>query len=172
MSGEPLARFEAALPITIRRCEPDDLPKLEWFGMFAMHREIIRDAFARQERGENLMLVADANGFPVGQVWTDFARHAAEHAAFIWAMRVLPLVQCCGIGAQLMRAAETAAQSRGCVTLQLGVEKTNVSARRFYERNGYELFDELREQYSFRPPDSPNEQSVALDEWLMRKLVA
>src|SRR5207302_8440273 len=67
----PLAIRRAAVvaEVLIRLCRAEDLPQLEWFGMYAHHREILRDAFARHMRGDNLMLVADLNDFPVAQAW-------------------------------------------------------------------------------------------------------
>src|SRR3954454_4848974 len=75
---ERLRSFTVPLRVSIRPCERDDLPGLEWFGLYTPHREIIAAAFDRQVRGTNLMLVAEANGFPVGQVWIDLEKQAAE----------------------------------------------------------------------------------------------
>src|SRR5438093_11002918 len=65
----PWAPFTVSFPITVRICRREDLPALEWFGLFTEHREIIRETFESQERGEAVMLIADLNGFPIGQVW-------------------------------------------------------------------------------------------------------
>ena len=46
----------------------------EWFGLFTDHRKMILAAYDSQERGEALMLVAETQGFPVGQVWHHPAR--------------------------------------------------------------------------------------------------
>lgn len=45
-----------------------------------------------------------------------------------------------GIGTALIRAAESYAKEHGIPAVLLHVEKTNKSARRFYERYGYEIF--------------------------------
>ena len=73
--GEPCT---LPLKLRIRRCTEPDLPLLEWFGLYTCHREIIHEAFRRQEIGETLMLVAEANRFPAGQVWIDLARERAS----------------------------------------------------------------------------------------------
>src|SRR5437868_4023084 len=70
--------FTIGATVTIRPCVRDDLAKLEWFGLFTLHREIIHSAFERQERGENRMLVAELNSFPVGQVWIDLTTKQEE----------------------------------------------------------------------------------------------
>jgi GNAT superfamily N-acetyltransferase len=50
---------------------------------------------------------------------------------------VLPQVRSRGIGRALLSAAEAWLLERGCVRLQLQLNKTNRSARIFYERHGY-----------------------------------
>ena len=86
----PIARFEAQVTVTLRRAREDDLPKLEWFGWFTPHRQIIHETFERQQRGEAIMLLAVARDFPVGQAWIDLTRKADEAVGVIWALRVLP----------------------------------------------------------------------------------
>src|SRR3954471_16319232 len=63
--------FTLPLHVDIRMCVKDDLADLEWFGLFTEHREIFLREFARQERNENIMLIAEANTLPIGQVWID-----------------------------------------------------------------------------------------------------
>jgi GNAT superfamily N-acetyltransferase len=140
--------------------------------MFTMHREIFHDAFRRQEAGENLMLVADCNGFPVGQIWVDFARKADESVALVWALRVHPLLQNRMIGARLLAAAEKAARRRHYRIVELGVEKHSEAALRFYRRHGYEMAGEIAEQFSFTPPGAEEREEVHLEEWVLRKPVA
>jgi ribosomal protein S18 acetylase RimI-like enzyme len=157
------------LPVVIREAREDDLEALEWFGMFTAHREIIRDAFRRQRVGENLMLVAEANGFPIGQAWVDLARHADESMGLLWAVRVFPVFQGMGIGARLLDAAEDVLAARGYRWALIGVEKYNHAARRLYLRQGYEPWGELRESYTFTPPGADGPVQVPIDEWMLRK---
>ena len=70
------------LPITIRQCVEADLPLLEWYGLFSHHREIFHATFERQKRGQNVMLVADLRGFPVGQAW--IAKGYVPTAVGLW----------------------------------------------------------------------------------------
>ena len=121
-----------ALQITYRLCTREDLKGLEWQGLFTHHRQIIRQAFRDQQRGRNIMLLAVANRLPVGQVWIDLKRKAAEGAAFIWAVRVIPWLHGFGIGTDLMRYAEQLAARRGFQAAELGVEKGSTTARKFY----------------------------------------
>lgn len=166
MSGD--APIVVTLEVTIRECVRDDLPGLEWDGIFSHHREIIHDAFARQERGENVMLVAVANGSPVGQAWIDLAVRADEGVGLLWAVRVHPLLQGLGLGARLLQAAERALAERGVGFAEIGVEKDNPRARALYERVGYRVHRELREEYGYTPPGGQPVRHV-VDQWMLRK---
>lgn len=148
--GEPCT---LPLELRIRRCTAPDLPLLEWFGLYACHREIIREAFRRQQIGENLMLVAEANRFPAGQVWIDLARERASSTGVLWALRVLPSLQGMGIGSLLIAAAERALRERGYERAGIAVEDDNEGARLLYERLGYQEVRRERCEYSYRTPD-------------------
>ena len=100
-------RFSIALDLKIRQCAREDLPQLEWLGLYTEHRQLIEDAFRRQQAGEVMMLVADLDGFPVGQAWLDLSDRAAESVGVIWAVRVFPLLRNHGIGTRLMIAAKS-----------------------------------------------------------------
>lgn len=52
-------QFIVPVQVTVRACREEDLPLLEWFGLFTAHREIIRSAFDAQERREGIIMVAD-----------------------------------------------------------------------------------------------------------------
>jgi len=60
---------------------------------------------------------------------------------------VLPEARSCGVGRQLLAAAETALAARGCVRLQLQLGVANLAGHTFYQhrgytpRAGYELLD-------------------------------
>ena len=162
--------FTMPVRITIRSCTEADLPNHEWFGMFTEHREIIRQAFDRQAAGETAMLVADANGFPVGQVWIDYARKPEEGCALLWAVRVMPPFQRTGIGARLVGAAERHIRGRAVPWAEVGVERHNAMARRFYERLGYRFVGTLSESYSYTTPEGVP-MTVPLDGWIFRKEV-
>lgn len=167
-SVDHVERHALRLELVIRTCREEDLPRLEWFGMFTPHRELIRDAYDRQERGEVAMLVADVNGFPVGQVWVDFVRRAADSMGTIWALRVLPPLQGKGIGTRLLAAAERVIRARGREAAEIGVEKDNPGARRVYERAGYRVVREEYEEYEYTTPDGTRIR-VPVDEWILRK---
>jgi ribosomal protein S18 acetylase RimI-like enzyme len=161
-------RFALTLDVVIRPAARGDLDALEWYGQFTAHREIIDQAFARQERGENLMLLAVANDFPVGQAWVDLTVRADEGAGVLWAVRVFPFLQGLGLGARLLATAEESLRERGFAFAEIGVEKDNAGARRLYERAGYRLHRELLEEYEVTGPDGTRVR-VPVDQWMLRK---
>lgn len=173
-SAGPLARSSAAphlpetLAVTIRMCREDDLLALEWDGMFTDHREIILDAFIRQQQQSNVMLVADTSGGIVGQVWIDMTKLASRGAGFLWALRVHPEARGRGIGTELVGAAEAWLAARTFESATLGVEKENSRAMRLYQRLGYEVAGELLERYTYTTPGGES-HDLSVDQWLLEK---
>ena len=129
--------FTACLDVRLRQCRQKDLPALEWMGLYTRDREIIRDTFLQQRAGSALMLLAVAKDLPLAQAWLDFSRRGSKQCPSLWAVRVFPPLQGCGIGAWIIAAAEEAACVRGASEIELGVEPENTLALRLYERLGY-----------------------------------
>jgi ribosomal protein S18 acetylase RimI-like enzyme len=161
-------RWTVPLAVTIRRCEAGDLPKLEWFGRYAEFRGVFREVFERQERDEVVMLVAEANHYPIGQVWIDLTTKQDLSIALIFAVRVLPCFQNLGIGTRLMAAAENVIRERDLMTAELGVDHENLHAKRRYERLGFAAIDSVVDGWRYTRPDGV-EVSVVAHEWVMRK---
>jgi ribosomal protein S18 acetylase RimI-like enzyme len=167
--AETTQSYIVPVAVAIRRCTERDLPDLEWYGLFSRHREIIRAAYDAQCRGDGLMLVADVNGFPAGQVWIDLARHRGKRIGVLWAVRVYPFLCSLGIGRQLVVAAEERLRAQGYLGVELGVERDNSDARRLYERLGYVVRRETRVAFSYTPPWADAPETVELDELVMGK---
>lgn len=166
-----LRRAGVRLDFAIRPCREPDLEALEWMGLHTPHREIIRNAFERHRRGDEVMLVADANGFPIGQVWVDLVRKRHRGTALLWAVRVFPPLQNLGIGRELLAAAEAVIRARGLARAELGVERANPDARRFYERAGYRLAGRAVDSYTYVTPQGVPTR-VPLDQWVLVKDLA
>ena len=161
-------RAAVVAEVLIRLCRAEDLPQLEWFGMYSHHREIFEDTFARHMRGENLMLVADLHDFPVGQAWLDLMKRSGERVGYIWAVRVFPLLRNLGIGTLLMSCAEDLLRERGFAAAEVGVEKDNPDALRLYQRLGYTVYRALKEEYGYTTPEGVRGWHV-VDQWILRK---
>ncbi|AWU93668.1 GNAT family N-acetyltransferase [Azospirillum ramasamyi] len=159
------------LPVTIRPARPDDLPKLEWFGLHTPHREILAGAFRLQERGDGAMILAEVNGFPVGQICIDFLRKRPSGRATLWALRVFQPFRKLGLGVRLVRAAERLVLQRGVPFAELGVDRDNAGVLPFYERLGYEHCGRERGQFLYHTPEGRLVR-VAIDQWLLHKRMA
>lgn len=131
--------MDVRLRATIRACREDDLPALEWMGLFSPDRVIIRDTFEAQRRGEALMLLAVTAEFPVAQVWVDFWQDHHIRGATLWAVRTFPPLQGAGIGRRLMQAAEHVLARRGIEWAELEVEAANREVLEFYHRLGWQI---------------------------------
>ncbi|WP_394846747.1 GNAT family N-acetyltransferase [Pendulispora brunnea] len=129
--------FEATFSAIIRPAHEGDLVALEWFGQFTHDRAIIEHTYLQQQRDEALILVAEVQGFPSGQVWLDLTRKRDTSIGIIWAFRVIDCLQGLGIGARLIAAAEAVFVARGFATSELEVDVENTRARNLYSRLGY-----------------------------------
>ncbi len=152
------------LKASVRPCREVDLPALEWMGLFSAHAALLRNAFMAQERGEALLLLAVRRGFPLAQVFIDFVRRREHGAALFWAIRTFPPLQGAGIGTRMLQAAEAAAHERGFQRAELGVERSNQAALRFYERHGWRRLGRFEEVVAH--DGGPGEE---LRQWLMEK---
>lgn len=144
----------------------DDIPKLEWDGEFSDHREIIAQAFAAQAAGVGLVFVAEAATFPVGQLWARFAD--ARRPPRFWAFRVMSRYQGRGIGAALLRFAETELTKRNFGSCEIGVDRDNERVRLLYESWGYHVSHAELEHYRYVTPLGEVRTGRA-DQWIMFK---
>jgi ribosomal protein S18 acetylase RimI-like enzyme len=163
-------QFTITLPVTLRPCRRTDLADLEWFGLLTEYRQTITDAFQRFQKGEILMLVAEVNRFPAGQVWVDLSKRRAEAIGVLWALRVFTPFQSLGIGTALIASAEKCLKALGFHISELGVEKDNGQAKQLYERLGYEVVRDNLEEWEYKPPGGMAIH-VTSDEWIMHKFL-
>lgn len=132
--------------IDIRAARIEDLKKLEWFGAYAHFRDLYQRTWRDHISNRRLMMVADLNTFPIGQVWVDVTPH---NYAYLYALRVMEPFQGLGIGTALIDTAQQIARAKGYRVIQLAVERTNASARRLYERQGFRIFTQRVDHWSF-----------------------
>lgn len=158
--------FAIELPITIRAAERADLPALEWFGHQRHLAPHIAAVLDRRDHDEAELLVAEANGFPVGRIGIDYTRRPGK--ALLWTFAVIPNLQRLGIGTALIRAGEAAAAARGLTTVEIDVGKDNPGAQALYERLGYKVVGEEQASWSYVDDDG-NRVVVVDDDWVLRK---
>ncbi len=142
------------LQVVLRPAEPADLPKLEWFGQYTHFRRVFQRAYEDQLAGRRLMLVADLNGWPVGQVFMqldslDDIPSENGKRGYLYSLRVLDPLQGQGLGTALIYEAEAILTSRNYGSVSIAAAKDNLGARRLYERLGYHVFMEDNGRWQF-----------------------
>ena len=115
-----------------------------------------------------LQVVAEANDFPIGQVWIDLEHKREAATGLLWALRVIECYQRMGIGTRLLRAAEAELRHRGYRCVEIGAERDNPDARRLYERLGYRVVGVDQHSYSYTTPWG-EQRRVPVDEWILHK---
>jgi GNAT superfamily N-acetyltransferase len=163
--------FVTQLRITTRSAMESDLPALEWWGWHSEHRNIIRSVFEQSLHGESIMLVADSGGFPIGQLWIDLMRKRREGAGILWGVRVIPGLRGCGVGSHLVACGEQALRDLGYESAEVGVEYENSGAKVFYERMGYKLVGDERDERTYRDPAGDDKVLIS-EQWILRKLLS
>ena len=158
-------RADVQLPVVIRGARHDDLAKLEWFGTYTHFRDIFQRTWADHVAGRRLMLVADLNDFPAGQVWLDMS---PTEYAYVYAFRVWEPLRGGGIGTLLLQTAQHIAKEQGFAQVQLAVERTNSAALHLYERLGYHTFSQRIDVWSYVDQHGTTHW-VEEDVWGMRR---
>lgn len=159
MSNHIMTTYEPAalmlqMAVTIRLATKTDVPKLEWYGQFTHFRNLIQRAYREQVRGRRLMLVADLNGFPIGQVFiqlesTNQLIADGRVRSYLYSFRVMEMFRGMGIGTALLHESEAILRGRGYSVVTLSVAKDNPDALRLYQRNGYRIYADDPGQWSY-----------------------
>jgi ribosomal protein S18 acetylase RimI-like enzyme len=102
-----------------------------WDG--SLQRERFRESYVAA--GWQIILVA-------GQLAGGIAVERTQESLFLANIQLLPEYQSCGIGTCLIRQLLEEGRERG-VPVMLSVLKTNVPARRLYERLGFYIYEEV-----------------------------
>lgn len=155
MTAQERATIRLELDVTLRLATQADLPKLEWHGQYTHFRMLYRRAYREQQQGRRLMLIADCNDFPIGQIFVQLA--SAEHGvadgitrAYLYSLRVMEMFRGLGIGTRLIDEAERELIARNFRWATIAVAKDNQRALRLYQRKGYRIFREDDGDWSFR----------------------
>jgi ribosomal protein S18 acetylase RimI-like enzyme len=122
---------------TVRHAQAPDVLLLEWHGGPDL-RSFYEACWQAHQSGESTLLVADLNGFPIGQVlivWKGKDSH--PHFPDLQSLRVHPAFRSMGVGSKLLKAAEESVAARGFSQAGLSVGLENVHAQRLYSRLGY-----------------------------------
>ena len=142
------------LPVALRLATYSDLPKLEWYGQYTHFRTLFRRTYQDQLQHRRLMLVADCNNFPIGNIFIQLNNGEARvtegrRRAYFYSLRVMEMFQGFGIGTQLIREAESLTADHGFSWATIAAAKDNARARRLYERLGYRVFGEDEGKWNY-----------------------
>ena len=147
-----LGEAKLTVPVVVRYCTEQDLPRLEWFGHQRVLRSAMARTFQRARAGEVAFLVAEMNGFPVARVSLDLVQARRQGVALLWSLAVMPNLQGLGIGTLLLEAGERVARAHGLTMVELAVAMDNQRAQRLYERLGYRVVGERIESHTREVP--------------------
>lgn len=123
-------------------------------GEYSHFRRVFEYTFREQGIGHRLMLVADFNDFPIGQVFmlvkdSGMLYKGHTRRAYLYSLRVMAPFQGLGIGTELLRQAESLVKAHNLRYINIAVAKENVAARRLYERVGYRIYAEDEGRWSY-----------------------
>ncbi len=133
--------LSVTMEVTFRLARADDLPKLEWYGQYTHFRAVFKRTYRDQLQGRRLMLIAECNDFPIGQVFMQTGRDNHQRTYF-YSLRVMDMFRGKGIGTRLLEEAESIALTYGYHAATIAAAKDNPRARSLYERHGYQLIGE------------------------------
>lgn len=142
-SGQVISHFNLPRPgVIIRALQKEDGLKLEWQGGPDL-RNFYERQWTAHEMGEAFVLIADFNGFPIGQaaLWWE-GKPAHPGIPDLQSLRVHPIFQGQGIGTQLLDAGAQVVKQRGFKQIGLSVNPDNLRAHHLYERCGYRVMSE------------------------------
>jgi ribosomal protein S18 acetylase RimI-like enzyme len=161
------------MEVILRLARQDDLRKLEWDGQYSQFRRSIENAYQEQLAGRRLILLADLNGLPIGQIFIVVKEKrflfAPDHRrGYFYSFRVMEGFRGQGIGTRLIHEAENLLVQRGRRIATIAVTQDNQGARRLYERNGYRVYAEDEGYWSYIDLEG-NQVHVHEPCWLLEK---
>jgi ribosomal protein S18 acetylase RimI-like enzyme len=160
------------LPVTLRLAERADLPKLEWGGEYRHFRRLFQQTFREQHQKKRLMVLAIFNDYPIGQLFIQLEQfELAKHdglRGYFYSLRVMTPFQRQGIGSALLREGERLLIERRYESVSIAAAKTNLNAKRLYERLGYQVFGEESGAWSYEDHEGRT-QHVIEPCWVLEK---
>ncbi len=166
----------AQTQLLIRPLTAQDLPALEWDGAFTHQRLVFERTFVEMQRGTKKMLVAEADGLIIGQIFIQFRSSEPQFAdgstrGYLFALRVRPEWRGHGVGTSLIAAAEAELLARGYGVAIISSAKDNPGAQRLYERLGYRVFADDDGEWHFTDVNG-QPQHVHEPCWVMEKVIS
>jgi ribosomal protein S18 acetylase RimI-like enzyme len=173
MTISELGALNLRISIRFRFAIEADLPKLEWGGEFAHFRRVLRNTYHEQQHGNRLMLLADLNGYPIGQIFIhleslDRLLWQMQKRAYLYSFRVMPPFRGLGVGTALMAEVEKLLAERRFTQMSIAVAKENDGALRLYQKLGFSISGEDSGRWSYVDHEGRT-RHVAEPCWLLEK---
>lgn len=149
-----LKRSTRNLEIIYRLARQEDLVKLEWGGEYIHFRKVFQFTFHEQRMGRRLMLLAEFNHYPIGQMFVrvreeQYLFSNSNHRGYLYSFRVMQPFQGLGLGTELIDLAENILRDYHKTESHISVAKENPRAQQLYERLGYEVYGEDNGNWSY-----------------------
>jgi ribosomal protein S18 acetylase RimI-like enzyme len=165
-----------SLDYQIRKATKEDLPGLEWEGEYRRFRRLYQQSFKDAENGRRILLVIEAEGKLIGQLFIQLASIPADPeripgTGYLYSFRVRPLYRNQGLGTTLVQQAEAILVELGFTRVLIGVAQENEGARRLYERLGYQVIANDPGTWSFKD-DQDQIQIFSEPTYIMEKLLS
>ncbi len=160
--------------VVLRTAQRSDLPALEWDGEYSHFRLLYRDIYQGVMRGEAVIWVAEHGAAGViGQLFVQLIASRGELAdgirrAYLYGFRIKNEYRQQGLGGMMLEHVEAELSQRGYRWMNLNVAKTNLPARRFYERHGYSVVASEPGRWSY-VDDLGHRRQVNEPAWRMEK---
>ena len=131
--------------LRIRTLLKEDLPALEWDGIYTHYRELFQIAYQRltSKRGLAWVVELPEKGI-IGQVFIQLTCPRPELAdgrirAYLYSFRVKPDYRRLGIGKAVLNFTEDDLRRRKLSYVTLNVSRDNTDAIRLYKKHGYKI---------------------------------
>jgi ribosomal protein S18 acetylase RimI-like enzyme len=141
--------------VIIRQIKKTDLPDLEWDGEYIHFRRLYAEIYQSSMTGKAILWGAfyPEEGL-IGQLFIQLTSARIELAdgkqrAYIYGFRIKTSYRGYGIGTFMLHFVERDLALRGFTRVTLNVSLDNPSARRLYERNGYNIVGDEPGNWSY-----------------------
>jgi ribosomal protein S18 acetylase RimI-like enzyme len=155
------------LIVNLRNYDPQDWQDFKW-ARSDYYKSAWEWAYRRQQLGEIEMLVGEINQFCVARIWPDFTKKKDVSVGILWSLDVIPCLRNMGIGSWLIGQGEQILAQKNMRVSEIRVEKKNEAARRLYQRTGYQIVGETKEQWNFQSGDGQT-HTEHQDCWILQK---
>jgi ribosomal protein S18 acetylase RimI-like enzyme len=160
--------------VCIRKLVKTDLPALEWEGEYTHFRRLYQQVYHSMAKGEAQMWGVELSPYGlIGQMFVQLVGGRKELAdgvtrAYIYSFRIRTRYRSLGIGSYFLKWVEADLIKKRFKWLTLNVARNNSAARRFYERNGYQIVASEPGQWSYYDHNGVRRQ-VDEPAWRMQK---